>query len=421
MEPSPSPPPLQLPSTLASYLPPYRNADGRPYPVGTALLFCLIAASASRRRNGNSRVGSTNRLFTDKKSTRAERIAYQVDNFFSTKAYAPAALLCAITVVLVLVGGVSLWVATDMEKSLLSTMWMAWRFVTDGGDYDETVGARLVGVVLVLSGMLFFALLVGLIGETIEQKLDDMKQGKNRVIEQGHTLVLGYSDKFMPLAAEIAKANESEGGGVVVVLSDAHEKTWMDDTVAEELPEEERYGTQIVCRSGDPVSVADLRKVAAADAKAIIVLADYTVDADVSDARAVRCMLALRAGVGATRNTVVELRDIDNLPTLELVTSMKIGSDNGHAEGEGSLIAGSQPPVVRTLVPHDIIGRLMIQCARQRNLAEVYDALCGFDGMEFYFKEWPTLTGLRWGEAIVRARAAPLVCASLSLFFLGVP
>ena len=44
----------------------------------------------------------------------------------------------------------------------------------------------------------------------------------------------------------------------------------------------------------------------------------------------------------------------------------------------------------------------MCRSAPQRNLAEVYDAICGFDGMEFYFRAWPTLAGLTWGEAIVR-------------------
>jgi hypothetical protein len=64
-------------------------------------------------------------------------------------------------------------------------MWEAWRFVTDGGDYDEGIVARLVGLVLVLSGMLFFALLIGLIGESIQTKLEGLKHGRNRVVDSG--------------------------------------------------------------------------------------------------------------------------------------------------------------------------------------------------------------------------------------------
>ena len=35
---------------------------------------------------------------------------------------------------------------------------------------------------------------------------------------------------------------------------------------------------------------------------------------------------------------------------------------------------------VETVVSHDIIGRLMIQCARQPGLATVWEQLMGFDG-----------------------------------------
>ena len=37
-------------------------------------------------------------------------------------------------------------------------------------------------------------------------QVDGLKEGRNRVIETGHTLVLGWSDKFVPLAREIANA-----------------------------------------------------------------------------------------------------------------------------------------------------------------------------------------------------------------------
>ena len=104
-------------------------------------------------------------------ATRAERVAYRTDNFFSQKPYAPALLLFVITTVLVTAGGLSHWVSTGREGSPYSSMWRAWRFVTDGGDYDDEMAPRAVGVVLVLSGMLFFALLVGIIGEAIQQKL----------------------------------------------------------------------------------------------------------------------------------------------------------------------------------------------------------------------------------------------------------
>jgi hypothetical protein len=54
--------------------------------------------------------------------------------------------------------------------------------------------------------------------------------------------------------------------------------------------------------------------------------------------------------------------------------------------------------VAEVIVAHDIIGRLMIQCARQPGLAHVLENLMGFDGDEFYLQEWPQLSGCTFGE-----------------------
>lgn len=89
-----------------------------------------------------------------------ERLFYLSDNFFATNPYSSGLLLCVITLALVVMGGSLHWLATGCDGSLASHMWTAWRFVTDGGDYHEqSWAARAVGLVLVLSGMLFFALL----------------------------------------------------------------------------------------------------------------------------------------------------------------------------------------------------------------------------------------------------------------------
>jgi hypothetical protein len=320
-------------------------------------------------------------------ASRRELLEYQLDNFFSSSPYASGLLLCIITACLVLGGGLGLWTAAGYNEPLLSSMWTAWRFISVGeGEYGDSIASTVVGVVLVLSGMLFFALLVGLIGESIEAKINSLKQGKGPVLEVGHTLVLNWSSKFTELAREIAKANESAGGGVLVVLSDQYSKEEMDEMVANELSAKEMRGTRVVCRHGDPVSVASLRKVAAQTARAIVFLANDRMLPDLSDALAVRAVLALRAGLELlSGHIVVELRDCDNQPLLDLLSTID----------ENGMVRDVSNPVL-PVVSHDIIGRLMIQCARQPNLAEVYHKLIGFDGMEFYHAPQPALVGQPW-------------------------
>ena len=55
---------------------------------------------------------------------------------------------------------------------------------------------------------------------------------------------------------------------------------------------------------------------------------------------------------------------------------------------------------METLVAHDAIGRLMLQCARQPGLAHVWENLLGFEGHEFYMKNWPELRGRTFGETL---------------------
>ena len=58
---------------------------------------------------------------------------------------------------------------------------------------------------------------------------------------------------------------------------------------------------------------------------------------------------------------VAEVCDLDNEPLVKMV-----GVEH-----------------VQTVVSHDIIGRLMIQCARQHGLAAVWQKIMGFEGAHF--------------------------------------
>ena len=64
---------------------------------------------------------------------------------------------------------------------------------------------------------------------------------------------------------------------------------------------------------------------------------------------------------------------------------------------------------MHTLVSHDVIGRLMLQCARQPGLAAVFEDLICFEGSEFYFKHWPQLEGRTFGELFLLFQDA-VVC-----------
>ncbi|PPR84467.1 hypothetical protein GOBAR_AA36239 [Gossypium barbadense] len=119
--------------------------------------------------------------------------------------------------------------------------------------------------------------------------------------------------------------------------------------------------------------------VSVSKARAIIVLATDE-NADQSDARALRVVLSL-TGVkeGLRGHVVVEMSDLDNEPLVKLV-----GGD-----------------LIETVVAHDVIGRLMIQCALQPGLAQIWEDILGFENDEFYIKRWPELDGMQFEDVLI--------------------
>ncbi|KAJ6928038.1 hypothetical protein NC651_011904 [Populus alba x Populus x berolinensis] len=305
-----------------------------------------------------------------------KRIAYMVDVCFSVYPYAKLLALLVATIFLIGFGGLALYAVSD--GSLAEALWLSWTFVADSGNHADRVGTgpRIVSVSISSGGMLIFCMMLGLVSDAISEKVDSLRKGKSEVIEKNHTLILGWSDKLGSLLKQLAIANKSVGGGVVVVLAE-RDKEEMEMDIAK--LEFDLMGTSVICRSGSPLILADLKKVSVSKARAIIVLASDE-NADQSDARALRVVLSL-TGVkeGLRGHVVVEMSDLDNEPLVKLVG------------GE----------LIETVVAHDVIGRLMIQCALQPGLAQIWEDILGFENAEFYIKRWPRLDGLRFQDVLI--------------------
>ncbi|XP_026444867.1 ion channel CASTOR-like isoform X2 [Papaver somniferum] len=240
----------------------------------------------------------------------------------------------------------------------------------------EGIGPRLVSVSISFGGMLIFAMMLGLVSDAISERLDSLGKGKSEVVESSHTLILGWNQKLGTLLNQLGIANESLGGGTVVVMAE-RDKEEMENDIAK--MESDFRGTSVICRSGNPFILADLKKVSVSKARAIIVLAEDG-NAHQSDARALRTVLSL-TGVkeGLRGHIVVELSDLDN----------------------EKLVKGVGGELVETVVSHDVIGRLMVQCARQPCLSQIWEDILGFENCEFYIKRWPGLDGMCFEDVLI--------------------
>ena len=120
-----------------------------------------------------------------------EYFFYRLDYLYShDDKFKPFALL-AVTIFLIVVGGVLWWLSTG--DSLFESFWNAWTFVADPGTHADNTGLmpRLVSFLMTLGGMVIFAMVIGMITEDIGSFVDNLRRGKSRVIVSNHTLILG--------------------------------------------------------------------------------------------------------------------------------------------------------------------------------------------------------------------------------------
>ncbi|KAH8063841.1 hypothetical protein JL722_3032 [Aureococcus anophagefferens] len=315
------------------------------------------------------------------------QLGYVFDQWFSHRLTQFLAMI-VLALLITAAGGLGLWLVGD-AKDVQQGTWNAWTYMADPGSHAGVrgTGPQVVAITVTILGVLLMAAILGFIVEAIQAKMEELKSGLSRVVESGHTLILGWTHETVMVIEEICIANESEGGGIIVVLADMH-KQEMEMDMAMQLgghvqARKRLRGTKVVLRSGSPMLVPDLAKVSATEARATLILAEPGL-ADLADAHTLRCTLALLSLPNLSGHVVAEMRDLDNEPLVRLVG------------GE----------LIETLTSHDILGRLMLMSAREPGLASVYATVLGFVGDEFYAAHWPELVGVAWREVAFRFRTA---------------
>jgi voltage-gated potassium channel Kch len=137
--------------------------------------------------------------------------------------------------------------------------------------------------------------------------------------------------------------------------------------------------TRVVCRTGNPIDLADLQIISPHTARSIIILAPGDADAD---SQTIKTILALTNNPNRRPepyHIVAEIRDPKNIEVARMV---------GRNEAELILV-------------DDLISRIIAQTCRQSGLSIVYTELLDFGGDEIYFKEEPGLVGKSFEDALL--------------------
>lgn len=321
-------------------------------------------------------------------ASKQEQLRYKLDTFLAKGSRALfVALTVAFFVALLAIGvvrfffwGVDWMLHDEVTKSLSQGIWFTWLQLTDPGnmaqDNETFFVYKFTAVISGMTGVVIFSALIAFLTTTLDQAIDDLKKGHSRVLETGHTLIVGWGPRVPEILRELVEANESEDDPVAVILAE-EQKEYMDEHLREIWTD--RRNLRLVTRSGPTAGLGMLVKVSAEHASSAIVLATCGEAANKedklsSDAKVIKTVLAIIAHVGdaADINIVAEIFD----------------------ERNRAVVKDIAPDRISVIDSNEILAKIMVQTSRTSGLPVVYAELLSFEGCEMYFHndEWNGIT-----------------------------
>ena len=319
------------------------------------------------------------------------KLRYRVDEFIGGGAGKQLAFLAILTFsiigVFTLIGLVLGLGGTEgsIFDRLYETAWFYFGRVIDAGTFvgDEGIVNRSVSTLVSILGVVVAGLLISALAGNFQERLESIRKGGAPVMEEGHFLVLGWSEKIYSVIDQLGEAYAALGHITVVVMAEG-DKPAMEEKLHEGVQRHDRV--KIVVRSGSSVSLHDLEKVSFAFARAIVVLIDErdVEDPDRADARVMKSLMAifnheLARGKEKTLRVTAEVMQSENQELAVIASS-------GHAK------------VVKT---NEMISKVILQTARISGLSLVYDELLRFEGNEIHFKRFPELVGQKFADVLL--------------------
>ena len=316
-----------------------------------------------------------------KKASAGQRFRYWFDNLMSKGTPSLLLILGVITAVVVITGGmlsVALGGADGTgSESPGQSIWFTLMHAINTGvlaKEEGTIPYLAVMTVVTLVGIFITSFLIGTISNGIKEKVTDLQRGRSSVIEEGHTVIIGFDENVTSIIEELALANENQSDAVVVVMAEG-DKTAMEETIRDRV--EDLRGLRVVCRSGKPDSPKDLNVCSLDTCKAIIVnLAD--------DFMTVKTILACESL-------------LDDLGNEEAYITATVRDRD---VVQPAKIAGGDRAEILNF--HKTIARLMVQAGRHPGMSEILAELLSFHGNEIYVEDAPDAVGLTLQQVNLR-------------------
>ena len=316
-----------------------------------------------------------------------DRLRYAFDN---SLARGPAALVGWLALALVALVAIAYTFVAWCDPSKMSFFAVFWNILFQSvvpNPVDAAAGGwpfLLAMLLVTFCSLLLVSILIGIISASIDIRIDKLRRGRSRVIETDHTVILGWSEQVFTIVTELVLAHADRRKSCIVILGE-EDKVEMEEAIREKVGPTGR--TRVVCRSGSPISLTDLKIVSLDTARSIIILGP---EGDDPDSSVIKTILAISKNPHRRKepyHLVAEIRHPHNLEAAQI-----IGRD------EAEIVLAGEP-----------IARILAQTCHQSGLSEVYNELLDFSGAEIHFKPEPELTGRTFADALLAYETASVI------------
>ncbi|KAI0566727.1 hypothetical protein FGB62_6g126 [Gracilaria domingensis] len=266
--------------------------------------------------------------------------------------------LLGMTLLFMYLGSFLYRLADPQKREAAHPFWHSVRAIANPLEDDwENNYLRATSITLAAIGMVFFAILVGMVTESVESAVHAVDGTGSSVIVKDHILVCGWGSHVSQILKDVSSlSNETP----VVVLAKPEKKSIMFSQLREALPDEDLRKLRLFYRPGIPVIKDDLSRVAATRAKKIILVTERHGDPTDADRQTLSRAIALRQNIpGFTGDIVAELRSERDERILK------------------TILQNSRARSVETVNAEKLLYRFMAQAIRQPGLADVVGNLMG--------------------------------------------
>ncbi|MEK6574447.1 MAG: potassium transporter TrkA, partial [Chloroflexota bacterium] len=138
--------------------------------------------------------------------TLLDRFRYKFDNFMSRGTIALIGGLGVVALTIILLASAIITIGGVTQEGsdgigFAEAAWVSLMRTLDAGTMggDTGAGFRVVMLGVTFGGIFIVSALIGVLNNGIEDKLNELRKGRSRVVESNHTVILGWSTQIFPI------------------------------------------------------------------------------------------------------------------------------------------------------------------------------------------------------------------------------